>query len=348
VFSSANTTPTSLAFTPAINRKWVKITATGLTPDTQYYYGIKDVVAGITDTKTGMAKTTPAPLTASSYKLLLSGDCDVDGLSFPGKPEQQNVPIFHDMAEFENDYLAFLHLGDFIYSNDDTTDQAKKRDSLYRTIRLPETQKVFRKYPLIYTYDDHDSGPNDHHMAIANFSNYVAEHIQAYKDIFPHYPMTTLNTGAGWVDGLGQIFTLGRVRYVMPDTRAFASVGNTVLGDGGTYSSLQTKNQKQAVKDAMIQAKTDGIKLVVFLTSRSTTGLIGHTWEDQYLTELNEMIQYFADADMPEIVIIMADAHQLGFDDGQSGATRFYSDAKFPTLICGPLKADSFTYSGRS
>ena len=113
-------------------------------------------------------------------------------------------------------------------------------------------------------------------LALAGFTAFMSNTLTAYRDLVPHYPLAQ-PIAAGWAQSNAQVFTIGRVRFLMPDLRTFRNQTvspATTLGDGRTTSGFASWDQKQWLLDQLSTAQSDGIKLVVLLSSSTMPGFM--------------------------------------------------------------------------
>ncbi len=336
-FQSAEVSSVALAGNAGDTYHIAKFTATGLTADRAYYYAI--AVNGIPDREmTGRIRTTPAALAASDFRIVV-GSCTNPGLS--------NPDVTFDAVEAEAP-LLFVHLGDLHYDDISTDDLPANRTAIRKHTRLAQVASMYRTAPVAYIYDDHDAGPNDGHQGTAGFADFMGNTITAYRDLVPHFPLAQPDA-TGWVRSNAQLFTIGRVRFLMPDLRTFRNQSvspKTTLGDGRTTSGFASWDQKQWVLDQLSQAQTDGIKLVVLLSSSTLPGTIGGSWEVEFAAEFADLMTYAAANNVPEILLVSGDAHAFGFDDGGVVASLAPgSNARMLHVQSSPLR--SIALSGR-
>jgi len=191
--------------------------ATGLTPNTTYFYS--PVIWGLRkDDFIGKVKTFPEDGEAADFSFLFgSGQQAVydDLNSGIGN-------IFPKMAL--EGALFFLHQGDWVYP--DTTDSeqgdslnyfAKHFDLIYEsyksrydpTFPMAEMLKVT---PVDYVYDDHDWVNDNCDRTYMDQGG--ANTIQVYQEAFPHYSLPDAS------NGIWHKFTCGNVEIFMVDNRA--------------------------------------------------------------------------------------------------------------------------------
>ncbi len=309
----------------------------GLQPDQIYFYAI--ATNGVVDRDyIGRVVTCGLPLIAADFRLVF-GSCSDPGLSDPDgafDAVEAAVP------------LVFVHMGDLHYESIANDDLARAREGIRRHLVLPKVASLYRHAPIAYTYDDHDFGPNDSHQGTASFASFAANSSTAYRDLVPHYPLAHPD-GTGWTQGVAQAWTMGRVRFVMPDLRVHRSVNTspgTVLGDGRTTGGFASWDQKQWLKDQFDQARNDGIKLVVLISSSVLLGPNANAWKSDadWVAELTEVLSYGAAPGMPELLVMCGDAHATAFDDGTNVDTVF--GVSLAHIVASPLRNIGFAGTG--
>ena len=164
-----------------------------LSPDTDYAYYL-ELDGAIDATASGRFRTFgQGPF---SYTIAL-GACASTG---------SNGAVFDAIREHEP--LLFLDMGDLFYENIIRNDPALFLDAYDKVLTSPAQSLLYRSVPVAYVWDDHDFGPNN---STSNSPSAEAARL-AYEAAVPHYPL-----GAG---GINQAFSVGRVRFVLIDTRS--------------------------------------------------------------------------------------------------------------------------------
>ncbi len=311
---------------------------TGLSAGRTYYFAL--AVDGAPDRgNIGRIRTAPTALAASSFRVVI-GSCTNPGSSDPDDAFQA--------IEAEAP-LLFVHLGDLHYDDIATNDLPKNRTAIRKHTRLAKVASCYRTAPIAYIYDDHDAGPNDAHQDTAGFTSFMGNTLTAYRDLVPHYPLAQPDL-TGWARGNAQMFTIGRVRFLIPDLRTFRNqVVNpkTTLGDGRTTSGFVSWDQKQWVLDQLSQAQTDGIKLLVLLSSSTIPGTIGGSWEVEFAAEFADLMTFAAANDVPEVLLVSGDGHAFGFDDGGVVASLApASQARLLHVQSSPLRSNALALAG--
>lgn len=333
VFTSSASATSTLAGAGEV----VKFQATGLTADTPYYY--RPMEGGSPTNEIGQLRTAPTPGTAKSFSVAVVA-CSHPTLWTP------NTTMWDHVAASGAAFVA--HLGDLHYSDLDHTDaQSDHRAGILSHLANSKVAEMYRALPMVYTYDDHDFGPNDNDMGTTGFATFSARSVTAYTDMVPHYPQQQPAGGDPHVRGITQSWDWGRVRFIMPDLRAFASIsGGTLLGDGGTYNSMDTWDQESWITAEIDDALANDVALVVLMSSRTWKSGTStyHGWEEKWATYQQELSEYLCDNNV-NCLVAVGDGHQIGFDDGL-GEDFTNGKGIIPHFMSGPSNHVSLVATG--
>lgn len=319
VASAANVAPTvSVGFSATYYTG--KFTITGLTADTVYYYAPR--VNGVIDSsKIGTLRTAPTAGTAKTFSFVV-GSCTNSNymLGDPYAPVAAMAPAF------------VVHCGDMDYSDVVVNDPRAQRDRNTRRWRnVSGAQAMLLAAPIVYMPDDHDFASDDNHwdkvVATAATHAQIGSNTRlVVRETTPRY--------SDWNSAvLSQTWTWGRVRFIMPDLRSqrrYVDGGPTFLGDGTDpptgYDHLQ------AVKDAIDQAETDGIKILVFISTSSWVPAVFDSWERYNSAEQTVIADKFRNSGV-HVILIAGDAHQCIADDGTNSDKSSTQDGKLPFFV---------------
>lgn len=279
---------------------YAKMTATGLTADRHYYYGIE--IDGVVDSLRGRFRTLPAVGTPSSFRVAF-GSCSNDS---------SNHRVFDAIRQA--DPLLLAHLGDFHYANIATNDEALYRTAIEGQFAQARRAEMHRSIGNVYIWDDHDFGADDSDGT--SVSRAAASAV--YRQTVPHH---TLPAGSG-DNPIYQSFRVGRVRFIATDLRHQRSP-NSATDDAS--KTMLGATQKAWFKAQLDAARVDGDVLIVWLNSQvwkvdpPFTGIDtpnGDHW-GSFATERAELANYIADNNIPQVMILGGDAHFVAFDDGR-------------------------------
>jgi phosphodiesterase/alkaline phosphatase D-like protein len=337
----------------------VEFRATGLVPDTQYFYAIE--VNGVVQMdRRGAFKTFPPADQPASFNFAFAS-CARTG--------SQN-PVFDRIRELHP--LFYINDGDFHYLNITSNALVKFRVAYDRVLDSPVQALLYRFVPLVYVWDDHDfAGNNSDRRAPSHFA---ARSI--YEEYVPHYDMPA---GAGDVP-IYQTFTVGRVKFIVTDLR---SERDPVSKPDGPGKSMLGAAQKVWFKNELLSAKgkyplifwvssvpwigTAGVNY--YPINSQVTGFIHHTnsalfkrnpatAEDDravknnddfwgaFAHERREIANFLRDNHVTGVCILHGDAHMLAADDGQHSDYSTGGGMRFPVMAAAPLDQDASIKGG--
>jgi hypothetical protein len=290
--------------------------ATGLLPDTQYYWAFR--VGGVLGHIRSI-RTAPANGTVFSFDFLPVSCSEV--------VNSTEHDVFNAAAAHGVSFV--VHLGDFTYPilNDGgaiPNDVGRYRDEVVRQGLSSGMWKLFDDAPVIYMPDSHDSVEGafwgDTAPQGGTFTQISAVQRQAYRETTPHYPFEQVRLGINAGDlanvTLTQRFQWGRTRFIVPDCQSQWKTGTSIIGDG----SYGHWNQKQWLKDQIDEAEGDSsVAMVVLLVTRTWHG-VALAWQALMLSEWLEICAYIRDNLTKQCVVICGDGHQGGADDGGYGS----------------------------
>ncbi|MBF6241091.1 alkaline phosphatase D family protein [Nocardia otitidiscaviarum] len=292
--------------TPAVAagaHRIVRMDAAGLRPDTSYRYTV--VVDGDADTSRGTGRFTTPSVGPMSFRFT-AGACARVG---------SNGAVF-DALTAENP-LFHLALGDLHYGNIESTETGPFFDAYDRLLAQPGQAAFYRSAPIAYVWDDHDYGPND---AGAEAPGRDASRT-AFGTTVPHYafpsPGGTIN----------QAFTLGRVRFILTDTRS-AETDTTMLG---------AEQLAWLVDEVVRSSRTHA--LVVWGNSMPWIGGAepgSDSWAG-HPDERARIADAIAAAGVRNLLMVAGDAHMVAIDDGTNSDYSTTGGYGFPVLHAAAL-----------
>jgi PhoD-like phosphatase len=320
------TSPTYSAAVVSDANGLVKLPITGLTVDTQYYYGVE--IGGVLDAIRGQFKTAPVAAGAAASFTFAFSSCNVSTSAHK---------VFNAMRTRAP--LFFAHLGDRGYFNITTDDQAAFRGFYDNIFASSAEQTAFYKaIPSVYTWDDHDFGGDNSDGTSAS-----APAAQAvYRQANPHYPLAV-------ADAIYHSFRIGRAYFIVTDLRSFRSV------DSATDNSSKTMmgaTQKTWFKAELLAAKAAGAAVIFWLCSSPwpTTLITGiDADKDHYAaftTERTELADYIKANNIANLVILNGDSHSMGYAEGPAVDFATSGGAPVPVLLAGALEQTQNVRSG--
>lgn len=288
--------------TPADGFGVTKLRVDGLRPGTDYRYRV--VVDGVPDTGRGRGE----------FRTPVDGPMSFDVVLASCARTGSNGAVFDAMAA--EDALIYLQLGDAHYGNIDSTDPGAFLDAYDHMLTRPGQAAFYRSTPLAYIWDDHDYGPND---ADASAPGREAA-AQAYRSVVPSTEL---------IDEVSvyQAFTIGRVRFVMTDTRS-QKTATSMLGE---------RQRAWLIEELTSSSRTHA--LVVWANSVPWIGAAragGDGWAG-YADERREIADAIAAAGIDNLVMVSGDAHMVALDDGTNTDYSSSGGAGFPLLQAAPL-----------
>jgi len=281
-----------------------------LDPDTTYHYAI-EVDQALDDVRT--ATFTTFPDGAASYTVAV-GACARVG---------SNGQIFDTIREL--DPLLYMITGDFHYGDTGDNDIDRYREVMDLTLTRSAQSALYRSTPIAYVWDDHDYGPND---ADGNSPSRQAA-MESYREHVPSYEL------GGPESAIYQAFTIGRVRFLMTDTR---SARNLDAAEEPGARSMLGAEQKAWFKDEIVAASRTH-ELVVWVNpvpwvSEARAG--SDNWAG-YPEERRELADHIANNGIDNLLMVAGDAHMVAIDDGSNTDYSTNGYPGFPLLHSAAL-----------
>ena len=300
---------------------YAKVAATGLSPNTQYYYGweVDSSMAPLPSGRTnhGQCKTFPTAGQAASFKFV-SGSCQTS---------LSNSTTFTQIITEAP--LFTLHLGDEHYDDINDPDQSAYRSVYESQISQVNQQNMECVIPMAYMYNDHDFCGNNSardFVGDGSVANVGRAAVQAvYRQIFPHYSLPA-TTGAIW-----HTFTVGRFKFFVMDTRSESTHRSAT--DNSSKTKLGTE-QKNALKQWLLDNKTAPKIIVTGEAFHNSTAEGGDGWNN-YSTERAELVNYISTNGITNGVWLGGDAHSVSYADAADG-----TPAGWPTIGTSPFDQD--------
>jgi alkaline phosphatase D len=263
------------------------ITATGLKPDTNYYY--RPVLDGgpdryLRDKPPMRVKTAPVPGSKGKIRIAF-GSC----ARIQAHPVQ---PIWDAVLHWQPD--LFLWLGDNVYHD---TLEPQIMAEMYRWQRLvPNLQPLLQSVPQLAIWDDHDYALND--------SDRTNPAKLAALDAFKRY---WANPQYGLPDAPGVFFSFGygAVDMFMLDGRWYR---DPVVAADGPGKTLLGTQQFEWLKQQLVQSKA-AFKLIACGSGwNSGKGPAGDSWA-AYRHERDALFDFIRDRKIEGVVLLSGDTH---------------------------------------
>ena len=220
----------------------------GLRPATRYFFRL-ELDGDTSRALPGRFRTAPPQGQGVGFRFALGG-CAKPKLLGGTRPE-----AYKAVAAMP-DLLFFFHLGDLHYQNIGDESVVPRLEAYDDTLRREGVGDLFRQLPLAYCWDDHDFLGNDseggepRNAAARRFAR------DAYDLYVPHYPL------ASSVEGIHQSFQIGRVLFLLTDSR-FAKSPRS--GSGTSGKTVLGVNQKAWLKRELVRGKD--LDLIVWASS---------------------------------------------------------------------------------
>lgn len=301
---------------PGDQREMAHFRATGLKPATRYYYRIR---AGTDrdDDHRGTFVTFPVENEPASFTFAFAS-CARTG---------SEHAVFAEIKY--HDPLFYLCTGDLHYEDIATDDRAPFRSAYERVLASTTQAELYRNVPLVYVWDDHDYGPNgsDRHSP-----SRAASH-GTYREYVPHYPLASNPQPDG---PIAHAFTVGRVRFIVLDTRTERDPEDA---PDNPQKTMLGAWQKQWLKAELLAARTHHplvfvVSSVAWISNETTQR---DNW-GRYTAERRELSDWMVANAITGVCFLGGDAHMLAADDGSHNtyATNRRGPG-FPVLQAAPL-----------
>ncbi len=283
----------------------------GLTADTPYWYAVE--VEGVVDrARTGRFRTFPVGPASFTFAL---GSCIATG---------SNGAVFDTIRE--SDPLFFFAGGDFFYENIAVDDPARFLAAFDRNLTAPAQAALYQGVPIAYVWDDHDYGGNNADGTSAS----RAAAASVYRQVVPHYALASSEPVP-----IYQAFSVGRVRFIVTDTRSSRSPASD---SDNTDKTMLGEAQKAWFKQQLVEANGRYPVIVWF------NGIPWIEEEDPnadgwgaYATERRELADFIAAQQIRGLVMLSGDAHMLAIDDGTNSDYSSTGYPGFPVMHAGAL-----------
>ncbi|PXF47515.1 Alkaline phosphatase D [Gracilariopsis chorda] len=210
-----------------------------------------------------------------------------------------------------------MHMGDLHYGDIRRNDISLYRNMIRNVITRPTVKRVMSSMPMPYMYDDHDYGKNN--AGFSSTSRQAA--LQAYRRFVPTYNLPSENASY-------HAFSVGRVRFIITDLRAFAR-----KEDNSTLSSEQ--------RDWLFSelSAASNYSVVVWMSSKPWIGRAeegGDSWSG-FAAERQLIADQLVSLKVTNLVMISGDAHMLAADSGMHSDYSRTGGGGFPVFQAAPL-----------
>ncbi len=255
----------------------------------------------------------------------------------------------------DSNLALFIHMGDFHYRNDLPSLGLKEKnlDNYRENFDLVMTQQrqrnLYQNIPLAYIWDDHDYGTNDSDGSYA--LKYVASEV--YREQVPHYPLVETVDETKSKGAIYQSFVIGRVRFIMTDTRFHQdpveienNLDKTLLGNDQRewlFEQLKTGKENQQDNQEGLTIWVNSIPWIVKQNDFKTKA-----W-NKFPQEREKIANFIQENNIDKLLMISGDAHMLALDDGKKGTANSYATdggGSFPVIQAAALDSKSSLKGG--
>lgn len=243
----------------------------------------------------------------------------------------------------ESNLALFIHMGDLHYRNDLPSIGLKEaylddyRHNYDLVLAQFRQRNLYQNIPLAYIWDDHDYGTNN---SDGSYNlKYIASEV--YRERVPAYSLVEQLDVFGGKGAIYQSFIVGRVRFIMTDSRFHQTVienspNNTLLGQEQKqwlFAQLQLgKQQQQQGKEGLIV----WVNTIPWIVKEDSAI---NSW-NQFTRERTEIADFIKENQIDKLLMISGDAHMLALDDGGKGTANSYGTGgggSFPVIHAGSL-----------
>lgn len=228
------------------------------------------------------------------------------------------------------DPLLYVITGDAHYGDVATDDPGRLLDVWERTLTAPAQQALYAQVPVAYVWDDHDYGGND--SDASSPARAMAQ--QVYRDLVPHAPLPR-------ADDIGHSFVIGRVRFVLTDTRSHRQAA-----DDGTGTLLGATQESWLIDEARAARRAGQLLVWVSPTPWiGTASPTSDTWAG-FAAERRWVADALVAAGVDDLVMLAGDAHMVAIDDGTHSGYATGGGGGFPVAHGSALDRRGSTKGG--
>jgi phosphodiesterase/alkaline phosphatase D-like protein len=293
----------------------------GLAEDTQYYWA-PEVGGQLFTDNIGKFRT---PKTGAFSFKFAAASC-ANTLS--------NDPIFDDIRTIAP--LFFMHMGDMHYRDIAVNSEALFHAAYDEVFSQSRQHQLYHEVPTLYTWDDHDYGPNDSDATSPSREASVA----AYRRRVPSPPLAE----SGATDGIYYSFVIGRCLFIVSDLRSLRSPKT----DPDTVDKVMMGATQEAWFVDLLNDDAHADKLIIWVSSLPWIGnpnAESDFWRG-YTHERTRIANAIRDAGVADRLLMVAgDAHMVAIDDGSN---HDYADGggSFPVFQAAPLDQSNSVKGG--
>jgi phosphodiesterase/alkaline phosphatase D-like protein len=257
-----------------------------------------------------------SPATRYDYRVEAAGSAAVTGsfrtfgegpwslrLAFSACAETGSTSPVFDAIREARPHL-FIHTGDIHYEDITRDDPERFRRAFDTVMASPAQSRFYRSVPIAYTWDDHDFGGNGSDASSAAGPATLA----VYRQFVPHYPLE-----AGGRMGIYQVFTIGRVRVIMTDSRSqrtSSRIAPQLRSMLGPAQLTWLKDQLSRAADAPLVLWVNTVPWI------ASPGSGSDNW-GSYTVERAALATHIDRLGLTgRLLMLSGDAHMVAIDDG--------------------------------
>jgi membrane-associated phospholipid phosphatase len=277
----------------------VSLTVDGLEPGRTYHYAL-EVGEEVDLTRIGRINT--PPVGPASF-IVTFGACARTG---------SNGAVFDAIAAL--DPMLHLITGDMHYGNVSADDAALLEATLDRTLMAHAQQALHLQAPVAYIWDDHDYGGNDSDR----YAPIRATAQRTYRTYVPHHALPS-------TEGIHHAFSLGRVRFILTDTRSYRSA--TPDGEGTMLGPEQLAWFERELVEA---SRSHAVVVWVSPTPWIGPDAPGSDAWAGFPVERRRLADLIDRSGIDNLIMIAGDAHMVAIDDGTNSGYATSGAPGFP------------------
>lgn len=333
--ANADMSAPSFSASTAVDGQGVaKVTVTGLTANTQYYWQVED--NGIVATSvTGQFRTHPTLGTATSFSFAAAA-CSGQSGSPTVTDDVSDHEVFDTIRQHPVSPRFFVHLGDLHYRNISANTPSLFRQAYDDVLSYDGTlgtaarqAKLYRAMGLVYVWDDHDFGGDE-----SDSTATAAPAAQSvYRERVPHYDLDSASA-------IYQSFGCGRVLFICSDVRSARSPNTDPDGPSKTMLGAAQKTWMET----LLTTPGFDAQFLIWVMPSQWMGTSSDSW-DSFQTERDELVTMFGDLDwLDRMCIVSGDVHALAIDSGTGNTWGGFPVYQFASMDSQPQDAPTNQY----
>ena len=342
----------------SLSDKVATFNLTELTENTLYYYVV--IADGRRYPKEGTLQFKTVKVNQPYSFAIACSSCAGGTLRHYASSGVSNSKVFDTISQYQyqtdngqSAHLAmFIHMGDLHYRNDFSFIGLKEKyldDYRYNydlVMNQNRQKNLYQNIPLAYIWDDHDYGFND---SDGSYNlKYTAS--EAYRERVPYYPLVEELDALEGKGAIYQSFIIGRVRFIMTDSRFHRDSPNASESDRTILGREQREWFFTQLQDAKQQQQNNREGLIIWVNSIPWIGspdASTDSW-NKFARERTLIANFIKENQIDKLLMLSGDAHMLALDDGKAGTANSYATGgggSFPIIHAASLDSRS-SYKG--